>query len=123
MKIHNKKLDDRPFRAIVKGMKTVEIRANKNNSGEFNSVNDIKPGDMICFTNTKTAEQFSCIVERITLYDSVRRLLEAEGVEKTLTSTINLEEGIKSIESFPGYKDLIAKNGVFAISLTDISLK
>ncbi|HLC90307.1 MAG TPA: hypothetical protein VJI15_00910 [Candidatus Nanoarchaeia archaeon] len=44
----------------------------------------------------------------------------AESTEFTLSSTKNIEEGIKSIESIDNYKELIAKNGVFAIKLKDV---
>lgn len=116
-----KNLYERPFNAIKKGQKNVEIRANKNVfSG--NSVNLIEKGDFIIFKKIDGKEKIKCTVERKTLYKSVKELLESEGTEHTLSSTNNIEEGIRSVESIGNYKELIAKNGVFAIKLKDVEV-
>ncbi len=120
-KIFHKNLYERPFNAIKNGKKNVEIRANKNSSSK-NSVNLIEEGDIIIFKNTKNNEKLKCLVERKTLYKNVRELLEAEGTEYTLSSTNDIEKGIKSVESIGNYKKLISKNGVFAIKLKDIKI-
>ena len=114
-----KKLYEHPFNAIKKGQKNIEIRANKNDFSE-SSINLIEEGDFIIFKKVGSEERLKCTVERKTLYRSVRELLEAEGTESTLSSTNNIEEGIKSVESIGNYKELIAKNGVFAIKIKDI---
>ena len=114
-------LYERPFNAIRDGKKNIEIRANKNNLSE-NSVNLIKEGDIIIFNKANSKERFQCVVERKTLYSSVRELLEIEGTEKTLSSTNDINEGIKSIESIENYKQLLSKNGVFAIKLKEITI-
>lgn len=116
-----KNLYERPFNAIKKGQKNIEIRANKNIfSGS--SVNLIKEGDFIIFKKFGSEERLKCTVERKTLYKSVRELLESEGTECTLSSTNDIEKGIKSVESISNYKELIAKNGVFAIKIKDVKL-
>ena len=117
MKIIHKNLCSRPFNAIKQGTKRIEIRANKNNPGAKGSVNDILPGDIIIFTEIKTNNTIACKVLRKELYNSVRELLEKEGTEYTLSSTNDIEEGIKSVESIGDYKSLIKENGVFAIEL------
>ena len=114
-----KNLYERPFNAIKKGQKNIEIRANKNDFSE-SSINLIEEGDFIIFKKVGSEERLKCTVERKTLYRSVRELLEAEGTESTLSSTNNIEEGIKSVESIGNYKELIAKNGVFAIKIKNI---
>ncbi len=116
-----KDLYERPFNAIKKSQKNIEIRANKNIfSG--NSINLIGEGDFIIFKKAGSDERLKCTVERKTLYKNVRELLETEGTEHSLTSTKNIEEGIKSIESIGDYKKLIFKNGVFAIKLKDVKV-
>ena len=120
-KVILKNLHDRPFNAIKQGRKTIEVRANKNELSE-NSVNTIERGDIIIFTNTQTNETIQCTIERKTLYASVRDLLESEGTANTLSSTRDIEEGIKSIESIENYKELISKNGVFALELRDVKV-
>lgn len=104
---------ERPFEAIKNGTKKVEVRANK----EGTQINNMKPGDKIIFKKCGTDETLCCTVSQITLYDSVRQLLITEGVTRTLSSGKDLEDGIKSIESIPGYKDIIKEYGVFAITL------
>lgn len=114
-------LRERPFEAIKNGTKTIEIRANKKrNTG--NAVNLIKAGDIIIFQKENSEEKLRCIAERITLYKTARDLLLSEGTEFTLSSTKDIEEGIKSIESIDDYKELIAKNGVFAIKLKAVKV-
>lgn len=44
-------------------------------------------------------------------------LLINEGTDVTLSSGKNLQDGIKSIESIPGYKENIMNNGVYAIHI------
>ncbi|HIG93922.1 MAG: hypothetical protein QT02_C0002G0011 [archaeon GW2011_AR9] len=114
-----KNLNERPFNAIVNRQKTIEIRANKNIFSE-NSINLINEGDFIIFKKMGSDDKLKCTVERKTLYRTVRDLLETEGTQPALSSTNNIEEGIKSIESIGNYKELIAKNGVFAIKLKDV---
>lgn len=114
-----KNLNKGPFNAIENGQKNIEIRANKNVFSE-NSINLIKEGDLIIFKKVGSNDKIRCIVERKTLYKSVRALLETEGTQHSLSSTNNIEEGIKSVESISNYKELIAKNGVFAIKLRDV---
>lgn len=123
MATFNKKLNPRAFIAMFEGRKKIEIRANSNNSNDQNSINNMRIGDLILFKNTETKEQLNCKIRRIQLYKTVRGLLETEGTEFTLSSTNDLEEGIKSIESISNYKELIEKNGVFAIEIEPISLK
>jgi len=115
MKLH-KNLNHRAFRAIEKGEKTIEIRANK---ARYNqpSFNTAKPGDTIKFTNTETQGSILCEIKSIKLYDSVKDLLLSEGTKKTLSSTDNLKEGVESIHSISNYKEYITRNGVFAIQI------
>ena len=116
-----KNLKERPFNAILNGKKTVEIRANKNVFSE-NSVNLFEKGDLIIFKKVGSEDRIRCVIERKTLYRSVRELLDSEGTKNSLSSTNNIEEGIKSVESISNYKELIAKNGVFAIKLKDVEV-
>ena len=77
----------------------------------------MKAGDIIVFNKIGNDQKLQCIVTKITLYSSVKELLLAEGIDQTLSSGKNLEDGIKSIESISNYKEQIVKNGVLAIAL------
>ncbi len=103
------KLRERPFEAMKRGTKKIEVRAN-NKSKDPNSVNHMSPRDLIIFTNENSGERMTCFIERLTLYSTVRELLLKEGTESTLSSNKDIEEGIKSIESISNYKETIAKN-------------
>lgn len=115
-----KNLNERPFNAIECGQKTIDIRANKNNSSE-NSINLINEGDIIIFKKIGSDDKIKCTVERKTLYKSIRELLKKEGTKHSLSSNHkNIKEKIKSVESIADYKEIIAKNGVFAIKLKEV---
>ena len=117
-----KNLNERPFNAIECGQKTIDIRANKNNSSE-NSINLINEGDIIIFKKIGSDDKIKCTVERKTLYKSIRELLKKEGTKHSLSSNHkNIKEKIKSVESIADYKEIIAKNGVFAIKLKEVQL-
>lgn len=105
-------LNKRAFNAISNGSKTVEIRANKKGK-----ICRLGCGDEIVFENAEEGK-ILCKVERVTLYGSVRDLLESEGTKKTLSSTDDLEKGIKSIHSISDYERVIRRNGVFAVKIT-----
>lgn len=61
-------------------------------------------GDTIIFTLKETDQTLECQIKKIRLYPNVRALLTTEGVERTLSSGLDLEKGIEYIESFPNYK-------------------
>lgn len=114
-KSYNLNLRNRPFEAILKGKKKIEIRAN-NSEGDVN-YNNIKRGDIIFFRNEDTKQLIKCEVKRKSYYKSIHSLLLNEGTTHTLSSTNCINAGIKSIESIGNYKELINKYGVFAIEI------
>ena len=121
MRTFFKNLNGRAFEAIKAGKKKVEIRASENCFSE-NSINLVQEGDTVIFKKSGSGERINCVVKRKTLYKTVRELLENEGTEYTLSSTNDIEEGIKSVESIRNYKELITKNGVFAVELKDVKM-
>lgn len=112
-RIYLLRLNDRAFSAINARKKRVEIRANTKTPVDYAS---IAPGNYIVFYNS-AGRRLACRTRRNTLYVSVRALLEAEGTEHTLSSTDDLEQGIRSIESIADYKQTIPLFGVRAIEL------
>lgn len=115
------KLTDRAFEAIRSGTKRIEIRANKQEL-KRNFVGSMKEGDLITFKKKDSTDTLKCTVKRKALYPTVRELLLKEGTKHTLSSTDDLEEGIRSIESIGNYKKIIAENGVFAIEIKDVRI-
>ena len=119
-KINNYQLDinDRAFNAIKNGMKRIEIRVTTNklnkDYGKYNV------GEYITFINSKD-ERIKCLITEINWYKTIEELLTLEGTRYTLSSTNDFKEGVKSINSFNGYKEAIKKNGVYAIHIKLIS--
>ena len=106
------KVDDRAFLAIKELRKKVEIRVN--NINDKIDYGTIKNNDIVRFINS-LSEEFECSVVKVTWYKTIESLLTYEGTKYTLSSTDDFDEGVKSINSIPGYKEGIEKNGVYAI--------
>ena len=107
-------INDRAAKAIISGTKKVEIRANKKDSK--NDYGKLKENDIIEF-NSKEKGIFYCKVKEVNHYDTIEDLLTLEGTKYTLSSTNDLNEGIKSINSIPGYEEAIQTSGVYAIHI------
>jgi len=114
------KLNPRAFDSIISGLKTIEIRAGKCKDSCGQCVCRMQKNQLINFTNTFDGKLLRCIIKRVQHYDSVRKLLETEGTEYTLSSTNDLEKGIKSIHNISDYKERIIKYGVYAIELSPV---
>lgn len=114
---YNLEINDRAFLAIKELRKKVEIRAN--NDSEVFDYGKIHETDIINFINSR-GEKMECRVTKISWYKSIENLLNYEGTEYTLSSTNDFDEGVKSINSITGYKEGIAKNGVYAIHIEPI---
>ncbi|MBC8435216.1 hypothetical protein H8D91_01810 [archaeon] len=50
-------------------------------------------------------------------YNSVREMLLAEGLERTLPGISTIEDGIALYHALPGYEERIMQNGINAIGL------
>lgn len=112
---HELGLNPRAFRAIGAGTKKVEIRV-PTESAKF-VPEDFRPGDEIVFAEDGTNEKLTVSIIAIRHYPDVRTLLETEGTVGVLSSGGNVEQGVKSIHSFPGYEENIRKHGVYAIEI------
>lgn len=105
-------INDRAFNAIKNKTKKVEIRVTKlDGSFDYSILN---ANDVIYFSNSNS-EIILCKIIKINWYKTIEELLTIEGTEYTLSSTNDFNEGIKSINSFNGYKEGIKENGVYAI--------
>lgn len=116
--VHVLDLNDRPWKAIKRGTKSIEVRANGAYSDFDHS--QIKTGDTIRFINNDTEQTLEIKVVAVRHYQTVRELLETEGTQRTLSSGKDITGGIESIHSITGYKEAIKKNGVFAIELKPV---
>lgn len=107
-------INDRAFNAIKNKTKKVEIRVTKLDSSFDYSI--LKTDDIINFTNSEN-ETIICKIIKINWYKTIEELLQIEGTKYTLSSTNDFNEGVKSINSFNGYKEGIKRNGVYAIHI------
>ncbi|MFQ5493387.1 MAG: VOC family protein [Candidatus Dojkabacteria bacterium] len=113
--IHILGISDRPFEAIVNDTKRVEYRTNTLHSPFDYS--RIRKGDGVRFINEQTGETLERKVSRISHYNTTRELYENEGLNNSSSKPRTVDEAISRLESLTGYKEGIAKNGVFAIAI------
>ena len=118
-KVNNYQLDinDRAFLAIKNGTKKVEIRVTTDKLNK--DYGKYQVGEYITFINSNN-EELKCIIKEINWYQDERQLLTLEGTKFTLSSTNDIEEGIKSINSYKNYKEGIKENGIYAIHIEPI---
>ncbi|MFG6377034.1 MAG: hypothetical protein K1W19_01710 [Lachnospiraceae bacterium] len=116
--VYHLNINNRAFNAIYEERKKIEIRANKKGRIDYSK---LQKDDYIIFKDLKTASNILCKVIRKNWYATVQSLLETEGTEYSLSSTNSIEEGIKSIESISDYKEVIERNGVYAIAIERLS--
>ncbi len=102
----NIKLDinDRAFSAIKNLEKKVELRVNTGKR----DYSLIQIGDIIEFENS-TNDNIKCLVKKNNWYQTAEELLMMEGTKYTLSSTNDAATGVKSINSYKGYKNGIEK--------------
>ena len=113
--IYKFNINSRAFCAIKNKTKRVEIRCTKLGLDNFD-YGILNINDNIEFTSF-TGEKMLCLIKKVNHYKSIEDLLTYEGTKYTLSSTNCYEEGIKSINSIEGYKDLIPVNGIYAIHI------
>lgn len=116
--IYNFDLNNRAFKAIKEGKKKFENRVTKVDDGFDYSV--IEKGDYIKLTSFD-GEKMLVQVLYVHWYQSAEELLLVEGTEYTLSSTNDYNEGVKSLQRFPGYPEGIAKNGIFCIRIEPVN--
>ena len=104
------------FDAILSGKKTIEGRVPDYSKSEkdYRSMN---PGDKIKFICLETKRELTKEVSILKHFNSAKQFLETLGLEKTLPGIKNLEQGINTYHSFPGYEERIKNNGIYAIFL------
>lgn len=108
--------NDRPFKAILAGTKSVEGRTPIDI--DKTPYDQMKTGDEIIIINNMSNETLKVRVKFVHHYSDVKQMLEAEGPENVLSvETKTVENGIKLYNSLPYYKEGINKNGIYAIGL------
>lgn len=83
---------------------------------------DIEEGDVIRFRLVEDEPELLDLafeVEYNTHYDTIREMLDREGVERTLPSVDSIDEGVDFYHSLPSYEERIEQYGVNAIGLGD----
>lgn len=116
--IYDLEINNRAFKAIKEKRKKVEIRVTKIDD-QFDYV-VIKENDIINFTSYD-GDNIKCRVSKVNWYKTIEELLTVEGTKYTLSSTDDFDEGVKSINSFPGYTEGMKQNGVYAIHIEVIN--
>jgi len=96
------------------GTKKVEGRAPKSVDDKYQKM---KMGDIIIITNEDTVEKMEVVITFVHHYPDSRSMLETERTENVLSSGGTIEDGIKSYNSFTGYKENMPKYGIYAIGV------
>ena len=107
--MHYFNLNPAPFASVKSGKKTVEMRLYDDKRRL------IKPGDLITFTNTETAEKIVCAVLAIKVFENFESLYANYDKQKLGY----LEKEIASPEDMKQYYPLaeMQANGVCAIEI------
>lgn len=109
-------LKDEYFKFIKYGKKTVEgrVAANKLKDKVYRN---LSKSDKIKFINEDTNEEMIVSILAVKNYDSVRKMLKAEGLKNILPSKKTIKEGIDVYNNFTNYRKNIAKYGIYAIKI------
>ena len=106
-------VNNRAFRAIKSGLKSVEYRTNSVSS-KIN-FNNLKEGDKIKFFSELGNDEILVEVIRVTHYNTSKELFKSEGLNNSSSKPRTIEDAVKRLETFTDYKENIKKFGVFAI--------
>ncbi|MBN1376724.1 hypothetical protein JW949_00120 [Candidatus Woesearchaeota archaeon] len=114
---------ERWYELIDNGIKEVEGRV-PDVSKPSKNYSNIKALDIAVFyavdENYKKIEnlpEINFFIDYNRKYASVQEMLDSEYLDRVLPGVNSVEEGIKIYHSFPGYKERIKKNGIYAIGL------
>lgn len=110
-------LNPRAFRAILSGTKKTEVRVSTEQ--EPFDYASLVPGDILCFENTDTGERLTASLVHAVHYKDAETLLESEDIHTTMSSTADPVIGAERLRSFPGYREGMIANGVWALHLAD----
>jgi len=110
---HEIEVQERWFRELAKGTKTVEGRKGTSKWRQ------IPVGDVIKFVSPQQ-ETFSCYIVKINWYPSVEEYLIKEGLVNTLPGVTTFQEGVDIYLKPNGFWDpeAIHKYGVLAFHVT-----
>lgn len=113
-------LNPRAFKAILAGTKKTEVRVSTDM--EPFDYGSLKPGDVLCFENTETDEKLTAVIISAKHYKDAETLLANEDIRTTMSSTDDPVIGAERLRSFPGYREGMIRNGVWALHLRDPKL-
>lgn len=112
-------INDRPFKSIVSGSKTIEARV-PIESDKFR-YSDMKTGDELVLTNNSTKQRIRVSVVGIRHYPDSISMLEKEDSSKLLSSGMGSKDAATSFLNFKGYKENMPRFGIYAIEIRSIS--
>jgi len=115
---YNLDLNPRPFNAIKAGTKKVEGRVPTD--WDRTAYSEMKPGDIISFTNNETGEVLEVVVRFVHHYKTLEKMLKIEGVLNVSSSSTTIEGSIQSYLQLEGYAKNLPKYGIYAIGVVPI---
>lgn len=118
--MYNFLINPRAFKAILAGTKKTEVRVSTDL--EPFDYSTLVPGDILCFKNTDTGEELTASLVSTAHYENAESLLSSEDIYTTMSSTSDPIIGAERLRSFPGYREGMERNGVWALHLSDPQL-
>ena len=113
-------INPRAFKAILAGTKKTEVRVTTDL--EPFDYGSLVQGDILLFENTETGEELTASLVIAKHYNDAESLLSSEDIHTTMSSTTDPVIGAERLRSFPGYREGMIKNGVWALHLSDPKL-
>lgn len=113
-------INPRAFKAILAGTKKREVRVSTDL--EPFDYSSLVPGDVLCFKNTDTGEELTAFFVSAAHYENAEALLSSEDIHTTMSSTSDPVIGAERLRSFPGYREGMERNGVWALHLSNPQL-
>ena len=113
-------INPRAFKAILAGTKKTEVRVSTDL--EPFDYSSLVQGDILLFENTETGEELTASLVIAKHYSDAESLLSSEDIHTTMSSTTDPVIGAERLRSFPGYREGMIKNGVWALHLSDPKL-
>ena len=112
-------INHRAFNAILAGTKTTEVRVTTEEEPFDYGI--LRKGDILRFTDLENGQMLTASVSSAAHYPDAETLLASEDIRVTMSSTDDPVLGAERLRSFPGYREGMEQNGVWAIRLGNVS--
>jgi ASC-1-like (ASCH) protein len=111
------KLDDKWFKLVQDGLKTVEGRCGDH------ALKSALVGDKVVFVNQLNNDEIEKKITGVRKYETFREMIEHEGLRHILPTVESVDEGVAIYHGIAGYKAKEGTKGVIAVEVGDEDVK